>query len=70
MPVPLVVSSSRALNGAIAASHGASLINAAISKNGFANVILATGASQFEMLGRCPAEGSFSPRVAGAFEAV
>lgn len=37
--------------GRRAATAGAQLINAAIARQGFANVILATGASQFEMLG-------------------
>jgi len=36
--------------GKAAAKQGASLIKQAISKNGKANVIIATGASQFEML--------------------
>ena len=37
--------------GAKAAKHGADLIRKAIVAKGFANVIVATGASQFEMLG-------------------
>lgn len=36
--------------GAAAAAHGAELINRAIARHGGANVIIATGASQFEML--------------------
>ena len=36
--------------GAAAAAHGADLINRAIAEHGEANVIIATGASQFEML--------------------
>lgn len=36
--------------GAAAAAHGARCINEAIAQNGQANVIIATGASQFEML--------------------
>lgn len=37
-------------SGKHAAWKGASLINEAISKQGYANIIVATGASQFEML--------------------
>ena len=36
--------------GKMAAMNGAHLIREAIRKNGFANIIVATGASQFEML--------------------
>ena len=36
--------------GQAAARHGAELINKAIAKKGVANIIVATGASQFEML--------------------
>ena len=36
--------------GKMAAINGAHLIREAIKKNGFANIIVATGASQFEML--------------------
>jgi len=36
--------------GAKAAAHGAEIIHKAISKNGVANIIVATGESQFEML--------------------
>ena len=36
--------------GKAAAAKGAVLINKAIAENGIANIILATGASQFEML--------------------
>eukprot|EP00039_Didymoeca_costata_P024680 m.11119 g.11119 ORF g.11119 m.11119 type:complete len:247 (-) comp4378_c0_seq1:3342-4082(-) len=46
----VVVSNTKDLNGDVAARYGASLIADAISRNGKANVILATGASQFEML--------------------
>lgn len=38
--------------GAAAAALGAKLIREAISKRGKANIIVATGASQFEMIGR------------------
>ena len=41
---------SKATMGAEAARQGASLISAALNKNGLAHIILATGASQFEML--------------------
>ncbi len=37
--------------GETAAKIGAEMINSAIDKKGIANIILATGASQFEMLG-------------------
>ena len=36
--------------GQAAARHGAELVNKAITQNGVANIIVATGASQFEML--------------------
>jgi hypothetical protein len=42
--------SSKDLCGEVAARFGASLISRAIREKGAANVILATGASQFEML--------------------
>jgi glucosamine-6-phosphate deaminase len=38
--------------GAAAATLGAKLIREAIKKKGSANIIVATGASQFEMIGR------------------
>jgi glucosamine-6-phosphate deaminase len=41
----------KAALGAEAARKGASLISASLEKNGSARIILATGASQFEMLG-------------------
>jgi len=46
----VVISNTKLLNGAVAARYGADLIAKAIKENGKANVILATGASQFEML--------------------
>lgn len=46
----IIVSGDKHVNGEMAAHHGAQLIAAAIKKNGKANVILATGASQFEMI--------------------
>ena len=46
----VVISKSKAEMGQLAAESGAATIKNAISKRGIANVILATGASQFEML--------------------
>ncbi len=46
----IIISEDRKELGKIAADQGASLIQKAIQKNGKANIILATGASQFEML--------------------
>lgn len=46
----VVVSSSKKKMGQVAAQHGADLIRQAIKKQGYANLIVATGASQFEML--------------------
>jgi len=46
----IIVKKTRKESGEEAARLGASLINQAITKNGAANVILATGASQFDML--------------------
>ena len=45
----VVISSTKTLNGAVAATYGADLVAKAIKANGKANVILATGASQFEV---------------------
>lgn len=47
--IPLVIKPKKE-SGADAAALGAKLIRAAIRKNGKANIIVATGASQFEML--------------------
>lgn len=44
------ISGDKQASGALAANKGASLIKAAISDRGFATIIMATGASQFEML--------------------
>src|SRR5215211_1179969 len=44
--------------GQRAAEHGAKIIKDAIARNGFANVIVATGASQFEMLAVLAADDS------------
>jgi glucosamine-6-phosphate deaminase len=46
----VVVSETKQELGAKAAKHGADLIRKAIKDKGYANVIVATGASQFEML--------------------
>lgn len=46
----IIVSENKELLGKNAATMGAGLICKAISENGFANIIVATGASQFEML--------------------
>lgn len=50
MPLSVVTCGTKDLAGDVAARYGASLICKAIRENGKANVILATGASQFEML--------------------
>jgi glucosamine-6-phosphate deaminase len=47
----ITISSSKTEMGRLAAQKGASCIHLAISQKGFANIIVATGASQFEMLG-------------------
>src|SRR6266496_3858655 len=44
------VSGTKTELGQKAAEHGANLIRRALKKNGRANIIVATGASQFEML--------------------
>src|SRR5512133_390181 len=46
----VIISETRRLNGEKAAIHGAELIRKAIAEKDEANIILATGASQFEML--------------------
>lgn len=46
----IVISETKAILGRDAAKTGAVFINDAISKRGAANIIVATGASQFEML--------------------
>jgi len=46
----IIISENRLSNGEKAAIHGAQLIQKAIRENGEANIILATGSSQFEML--------------------
>ena len=46
----IIISGTKEELGAKAAAQGAELINKAISEKGEANVIVATGASQFEML--------------------
>ena len=46
----IIISDNKMENGARAAADGAALIRSAIATNGYANIIVATGASQFEML--------------------
>lgn len=46
----IIITDTKEKLGKKAALDGAELIRKAISKNGFANIIVATGASQFEML--------------------
>src|SRR4051794_37030671 len=46
----ITISKDKQTNGRVAAEAGAKLIRGAIQRNGSANVIVATGASQFEML--------------------
>ncbi len=50
MPIKIEISPDKVAAGKAAATHGARLIREAIAKNGVANIIVATGASQFEML--------------------
>ena len=47
----IIISETKQELGKLAAEKGAGLIREAIQKNGKANIIVATGASQFEMLG-------------------
>lgn len=47
----IIISESKQELGKLAAQKGAELIRESIQKNGMANIIVATGASQFEMLG-------------------
>ena len=47
----IIVSDTKETLGGKAAKHGAQLIREAIAQNGKANIIVATGASQFEVLG-------------------
>ena len=46
----ITISSTKTEMGLLAAQKGASFVQKAISENGYANIIVATGASQFEML--------------------
>jgi glucosamine-6-phosphate deaminase len=46
--------------GDAAAAHGASLLREVIARQGLANIVVATGASQFEMLAALVKE----PRIA------
>jgi len=50
--VKTIIGNTKQESGAAAATLGAKLIREAIRKNGKANIIVATGASQFEMLER------------------
>jgi len=50
MPIQLVASSTKELCGSMAGCHGARLIQDALETHGEAFVIVATGASQFEVL--------------------
>jgi len=50
MSIQRIVSADKVLGGKLAAARGAELIRSAVTRQGFANVIVATGASQFEML--------------------
>ncbi len=49
-PMQITTSPSRESNGLAAAAFGANLLRATLAERGEANVIVATGASQFEML--------------------
>lgn len=50
MPINVEISPDKCTAGKVAAAHGARLIREAVAQNGVANIIVATGASQFEML--------------------
>lgn len=50
LKMEIIISNNKMDLGRIAAQQGAKLIRKAISQNGRANIIVATGASQFEML--------------------
>ena len=52
----LIIKDNKAQSGALAATDGAKFIRTAISARGQANIIVATGASQFEMLEALVAE--------------
>lgn len=62
----LVIAKSKKQLGQAAAAHGAELLRKALKKNGRANIIVATGASQFEMLSALvKAEGIAWDKVTG-----
>jgi glucosamine-6-phosphate deaminase len=44
------ICSNKSLTGQLAAEHGANVIQSVLRRKGECNVVLATGASQFEML--------------------
>ncbi len=50
MSIKIEISPDKVIAGEVAARHGARLIREALAANGYANIIVATGASQFEML--------------------
>ena len=61
----IIISENKVESGARAARDGAALIRAAIAENGAANIIVATGASQFEMLAALMREDLDWSRVTG-----
>jgi glucosamine-6-phosphate deaminase len=61
----IIISDDKIANGARAAADGAALIRAAIAEKGAANIIVATGASQFEMLDALTREAVDWPQVTG-----
>lgn len=61
----IIISDSKIESGARAAADGAALIRDAIAANGAANIIVATGASQFEMLDALTHEDVDWTRVTG-----
>lgn len=61
----LIISENKVESGARAAHDGAALIRAAIAEKGAANIIVATGASQFEMLAALVREDVDWPCVTG-----
>jgi len=50
MPIKVEISPDKVVAGKAAATLGARLIREAVAEKGYANIIVATGASQFEML--------------------
>ena len=64
MALPLTISETKQALGVQAAAEGATRLRAALQRDGAASIILATGASQFEMLGHLVQEAVDWSRVA------